>query len=108
MARGVVESMKPALVPIQVVQVTSTKLNRIELAVPQGSRLTDAVARSRLTDTLSPDLVLGVHGRIRASDTVVQAGDRIEIYRPLLADPKAARRLRAGKKKQIRARAGSE
>ncbi|MNG34977.1 Persistence and stress-resistance antitoxin PasI [compost metagenome] len=34
----------------------------------------------------------------------VQAGDRIEIYRPLLADPKEVRRLRAAKAAEAKAR----
>lgn len=37
----------------------------------------------------------GVWGRRVAEDYVLRAGDRVEIYRPLLADPKEARRRRA-------------
>jgi putative ubiquitin-RnfH superfamily antitoxin RatB of RatAB toxin-antitoxin module len=39
-----------------------------------------------------------VFGRLRELDDPVEAGDRVEIYRPLTADPKQARRLRARKK----------
>ncbi|WP_150782878.1 RnfH family protein, partial [Pseudomonas fluorescens] len=35
---------------------------------------------------------------------VIQAGERIEIYRPLLADPKEVRRLRAAKAAEAKAR----
>jgi putative ubiquitin-RnfH superfamily antitoxin RatB of RatAB toxin-antitoxin module len=38
--------------------------------------------------------VVGVFGRIAASNQAVNDGDRIEIYRPLAADPKSARRAR--------------
>ncbi len=38
---------------------------------------------------------LGVFGRSCADDTVLRAGDRVEIYRPLQIDPKEARRRRA-------------
>jgi putative ubiquitin-RnfH superfamily antitoxin RatB of RatAB toxin-antitoxin module len=38
-----------------------------------------------------------VFGKRRPADTVVADGDRIEIYRPLSADPKEARRARARK-----------
>ena len=41
------------------------------------------------------DAKLGVFGRRIATSTIVHPGDRIEIYRPLLVDPKAIRRLRA-------------
>lgn len=41
---------------------------------------------------------IGVFGELAAFDDVVQDGDRVEIYRPLVADPKEARRRRAGAK----------
>jgi putative ubiquitin-RnfH superfamily antitoxin RatB of RatAB toxin-antitoxin module len=37
----------------------------------------------------------GIHGRRVALDTRLADGDRVEIYRPLRADPKEARRQRA-------------
>ena len=41
---------------------------------------------------------LGVFGKLRGDDEPAQPGDRIEIYRDLLADPKQARRRRAARK----------
>jgi len=38
---------------------------------------------------------LGIFGRLTRTDHALQEGDRIEIYRPLAADPKVARRARA-------------
>ena len=38
----------------------------------------------------------GVFGRRCPPDTLLVDGDRVEIYRPLVADPKTLRRLRAG------------
>jgi len=37
---------------------------------------------------------VGIWGRICSADTLLRDGDRVEIYRPLLIDPKEARRLR--------------
>jgi putative ubiquitin-RnfH superfamily antitoxin RatB of RatAB toxin-antitoxin module len=37
---------------------------------------------------------VGIWGRICSTDTLLRDGDRVEIYRPLLIDPKEARRLR--------------
>lgn len=37
---------------------------------------------------------VGVWGRRMPLDTVLRPGDRVELYRPLLCDPKEARRLR--------------
>lgn len=38
--------------------------------------------------------LVGIWGRICSTDTLLRDGDRVEIYRPLLIDPKEARRLR--------------
>lgn len=43
---------------------------------------------------------VGIFGFEAPRDQVVKDGDRVEIYRPLIRDPKAARRLRAQKKNQ--------
>ena len=38
---------------------------------------------------------VGVFGELRARDSLLREGDRLEIYRPLLTDPKEGRRARA-------------
>jgi len=38
---------------------------------------------------------IGIFGRLCPGDKILNDGDRVEIYRPLLADPKKARRRRA-------------
>ena len=38
---------------------------------------------------------VGVFGKLSALNATVRAGDRVEIYRPLLADPKEVRKQRA-------------
>src|SRR5258708_11209291 len=73
------------------------------LRLARGSRVADAL---RLA-ALDPDFIggdranspLGIFGRLTGTDHALQQGDRIEIYRPLAADPKVARRERA---KQLR------
>ena len=40
----------------------------------------------------------GIWGELKSDDHIVKAGDRVEIYRPLINDPKEARRKRAQKK----------
>lgn len=45
---------------------------------------------------------VGVFGRLAALDTPVRAGDRVEIYRALIADPKEVRRQRAARDKSTR------
>ena len=41
---------------------------------------------------------LGIFGKIAKPDTLLRDRDRVEIYRPLIADPKESRRKRAAKK----------
>ena len=67
--------------------------------MPAGATAGDAVARSGLVATHRIDLGatrLGIRGRRVDADTVLADGDRVEICRPLVADPKDARRMRAG------------
>lgn len=66
---------------------------------PAGMRL---AAGARIADALAalgakPEdaLTLGIWGRRATPETPLREGDRIEFYRPLRADPKAARRARA-------------
>ncbi len=75
----------------------------LTVAVPVGISLRAAVQASGIAqqfpDLNLADCPLGIFGKVVADAdmSAVQAGDRIEIYRPLLADPKEVRRLRAAK-----------
>lgn len=70
--------------------------------VPCGAALRQAVERSGiLQDQPQLDLgtcAMGIYGRRADADTPLSPGDRIEIYRPLTADPKESRRRRAAKR----------
>jgi uncharacterized protein len=44
---------------------------------------------------------VGIYGKKKTLDTVLRERDRIEIYRPLVADPKESRRKRAAKKESV-------
>lgn len=66
------------------------------LNLPWGSRVRDAVLAASAAD---PDrAALGVWGNPVSAARVLSDGDRVEVYAPLLADPRAARRLRAAKR----------
>lgn len=67
-----------------------------KVALTPGSTARDAIERSGVLGRF-PEIDLatqrvGVYGRIITLDTVVEDGERVEIYRPLQADPKAVRR----------------
>lgn len=68
------------------------------LLLPQGSSLEDAVRASdvltRFPDIDLAEAALGVWGRKAQLKLVLEDGDRVEIYRPLTADPMEARRTR--------------
>lgn len=67
--------------------------------IAAGATLREAIERSGiLADCPDIDLrrnAVGVFGRVRGLDEPVAAGDRVEIYRPLAADPKDRRRRAA-------------
>ena len=73
----------------------------VALEVPWGTTLVEAVERSGIRERVSglvlEDSNVGVFGKKRSLDFVLRAGDRVEVYRPLIADPKEIRRLRAKK-----------
>jgi hypothetical protein len=50
---------------------------------------------------------VGVFGKLKPLDAPLRPGDRVEIYRPLLADPKEVRRLRAAEGKKMKRGAGA-
>lgn len=71
----------------------------VQLEVEQGCTALAAVQASGITVEF-PEIDLGVlkigiFGKAVSADTVLRANDRVEIYRPLLADPKEVRRRRA-------------
>jgi uncharacterized protein len=47
---------------------------------------------------------VGIFGSVASRDRPLREGDRVEIYRPLLEEPKLARRARAGRKASKRGR----
>lgn len=65
------------------------------LSLLPGACIADALAACGVT--LAVDAVCGVWGRVRDPTHPLQAGDRVEVYRPLLVDPKVARRERFAK-----------
>ncbi len=86
---------------ITVVWATAALQDVVALDVPPGATVADAVARSGLAATYGFDparSTLAVFGRRVPPATELAEGDRVEVVRPLVADPKEARRRRAGGK----------
>ena len=71
----------------------------LKTEVPKGTTIADAVKLSGILDKF-PEIDLekgkfGIFGKLSKIDTVLRERDRVEIYRPLIADPKEVRRKRA-------------
>lgn len=77
----------------------------VRVTVGEGATLRDAIARSGIRQQFPGiDLAaqrVGVFGKLKALDDPVEAGDRIEIYRPAV-DPKELRRKRASSPGPVR------
>ncbi|MEO8991721.1 MAG: RnfH family protein [Nitrosospira sp.] len=70
-----------------------------KISVPSGTTARRAVELSAIID-LFPEIdfgrnKLGIFGRLVKHGAVLREGDRVEIYRPLMVDPKESRRRRA-------------
>jgi len=71
-------------------------LRKVEIAA--NSTVAEAISASGILNELPAGFApagLGIFGRIVTPATHLRAGDRIELYRPLQADPKDSRRRRA-------------
>lgn len=105
--------VKP-LIGIEVVYAAVDRQVLLSVDVASGSTVRDALRASGIGQHF-PELDLehcpvGIFGKVlgSAETQVLAAGDRIEIYRPLLADPKEVRRLRAAKAAQARMKSDSQ
>jgi hypothetical protein len=84
----------------------------IALRLPAGATLADALERSGLA-IRHPNLDLsraavGIFGKRSDRATALADGDRVEVYRPLIVDPKKARRTRVSASAKPRKKLGSD
>lgn len=99
------------LISVEVAYALPNKQKIIEVLVEPGITAFQAAERSGIVNVF-PEIdlesakmglfgqSLGTKGLKAAREHVLQQGDRVEIYRPLTADPKEVRRKRAEKAKQ--------
>ena len=84
---------------IEVVYALPNEQLLLKRSVPAGTTAAEAVRLSGLLDK-HPEIdldknKLGIFSKLTKPDTVLRDKDRVEIYRPLIADPKEVRRKRA-------------
>lgn len=106
--------MDKSNVVVEVVYALADKQKLLRLTVPTGTTVRGAAMRSGL-DAHFPGLdlltaPLGIFGKAIAKpeERVLEEGERVEIYRPLIADPKEVRKQRAAKAAQAKAAQADE
>jgi putative ubiquitin-RnfH superfamily antitoxin RatB of RatAB toxin-antitoxin module len=104
--------MDNRMIVVEVVYALADKQKLLRLSLPYGTTMRQAVEQSGMQVHFPGlDLAnspLGIFGKAVAKpqERVLEDGERVEIYRPLIADPKEVRKQRAAK--AAKAKAGEE
>jgi putative ubiquitin-RnfH superfamily antitoxin RatB of RatAB toxin-antitoxin module len=91
---------------VEVVYALPNEQILLKQQVPEGTTVAGAIQASGVLDK-HPEIdlatnKLGIFGKLTKADTVLRDKDRIEIYSPLIADPKEVRRKRAEEGKAMK------
>ncbi|MDR0576159.1 MAG: RnfH family protein [Candidatus Accumulibacter sp.] len=99
-------------IAVEVVYALTDRQELVALTLPAGATAREAVERSGLSGKFPEiDLAknkLGVFAKVVKPDAVLRDRDRVEIYRPLIADPKEVRKQRAAEGKTMKKGAGEQ
>ena len=91
---------------VEVAYALADKQSLISLEVKEGTTLKEAIEASGILEIYNQiDLSkqqVGIFSKFASLDTVLREKDRVEIYRPLVADPKEVRKERAAQVKAMR------
>jgi hypothetical protein len=98
-------------IPVEVAYALPERQVILDLEVAPDTTLAEVIRASGILD-LFPEIDLGknkfgVFGKLGKPGDTLHAGDRVEIYRPLIADPKQVRKQRAAQGKVMKKGAGS-
>lgn len=90
----------PSILKIEVLLALPERAWSVLLSLPDGATVAEALeqARPRLPQLTESEWSYGIHGRLVTPATLLRDGDRIELLRPLLADPMDQRRRRAAQR----------
>lgn len=100
-------------IQVEVAYALPEKQAIVPLAVAPGTTALEAVQQSAIADqfeqlVITDSTKLGIFGKAVPPGQVLRDGDRVEIYRPLHADPKEVRKARAAAAKERRAQGVKE
>lgn len=85
--------MDVELFPVEIIMADTHTLTWLCLKISAGTTIEEAIMLAGLV--VDDNAAVGIWGAIKTRDCPVASGDRIEIYRPLLADPMVMRQKRA-------------
>jgi uncharacterized protein len=92
----------PPRIPVEIVFAQPQRARILTLSLEPGATVADALKRAGGSAEFAglnlSDAPVGIFGRIVSREQLLKPGDRLEIYRPLAADPKTARRKRLASK----------
>jgi len=96
---------------VEVVYALPARQELIHLSLPAGATLQQALEASGLPRK-HPEIDpakgrFGIFGKLARPDTALRDRDRVEIYRPLIADPKEVRKQRAAEGKVMKKGGGT-
>ena len=99
------------LITVEVAYARPDEQLILEIELAAGTTLLQAVEQSGILEhfpEIDPAAMkVGIFGKLKKHDQVLQPGDRVEIYRPLIADPKQVRKERAAAGKRMKKGGGS-
>lgn len=101
--------MDKSSIVVEVVYALADKQKLLRLTVPRGTTVRQAALQSGMQvhfpDVDLQNSPLGIFGKAvsKPDERMLEEGERVEIYRPLIADPKEVRKQRAAKAAQARA-----
>lgn len=103
------QSTAEQTIKVEVAYALPDKQAIVEVEVALGTTAAEAVKLSNITAQFKgidmENAKLGIFGKGVADTLELKAGDRVEVYRPLIADPKEVRKARAAKAKERRSSA---
>ena len=102
----------PESIRVEVVYPLPHKQEIYAVTLPSGASLRQAIETCGVLQKY-PEIDLaknkvGVFAKLSKPDTLLRDGDRVEIYRPLIADPKEVRKQRAAEGKVMKKGAGDQ
>ena len=91
-------------IEVEVAYATAKEQMIVKIAGEKGMDIKSAILQSRINEKFpeidTENAKVGIYGKTVPLDHILCTGDRVEIYRELIADPKAARKKKAEAKEE--------